>query len=187
MSRCCCTFRLLPKGQALFCLLGILHTSVSVPGPHPGPHPIRGPWASPRAPPGPAGSHTYPDVDDGGSLGRKGSVGGPLTDWGEGSGGETAGRSTLSPSPPTTHRSQSSCCSSCGRACDGGATSERAPGHLLRGPVLSVHRQPEKPRVLASRVHMASPGWEKRVSPSVTSLDLEGDGPEDSSLSASAL
>ena len=65
--------------------------------------------------------------------------------------------------------------------------SEPAPGRLLCGPVLSVHRQPEKPRALASRIHVASPGWEKRVSPSVTSLDPEGDGPEDSSLSASSL
>ena len=164
---------MLPKGQVLFSLLSVLHASVSVPGPHLGLHPIRGPWASPWAPPGPAGSQTYPDMEDGGNLGRKGSGGGPLTvRLGRGVWGGTTGRSALSPTHPLPGPAV--------RAAAAGATDKPVtgelqvsvrPGCLLRGPVLSVHHQPKKLRALASHVCTASPGWERRVSPE---CDLPG-------------
>ena len=91
--------------------------------------------------------------------------------WGEGSGAGPQGEAPSHRPAPTRHRSQCGCCWCCGRACDGGAANEGCPGCLLRGPVLSVRRQPKKPRALASHVHMASPGWERRLS---SERDLPG-------------
>lgn len=95
--------------------------------------------------------------------------------WGEGSGEGPQGAAP-SHRPPPLHPHPSPAL----RAAAAGAADKPVMGELqvsvrlgclLRGPVLSMHRQPKKPRALASHVCTASPGWEQRVSPE---CDLPG-------------